>query len=159
MNTESVISACPTWSTSIDAAENTETQSHKGMSEQPPTADDPLTYAIIGAAIEVHKQLGPGLLESVYEECLGVELADRGLTFARQLEVPVIYKGRRLPMAYRIDMVVEQAVVLELKAIEKLLPVHEVQLMTYMRLANYKRGLLFNFHTPYLRDHIVRRVL
>lgn len=159
MNIESVISVCATRSTSIDAGENTETQRHRGMGEQTQPADDPLTYAIIGAAIEVHKQLGPGLLESVYEECLGVELSDRGLAFARQVEVPVVYKGRRLPIAYRIDMVVEEAVVLELKAIEKLLPVHEVQLMTYMRLADYKRGLLFNFHTPYLRDHIVRRVL
>lgn len=120
---------------------------------------DPLTYEIIGGAIEVHKALGPGLLESVYEECLAIELEDRGLGVQRQVPVPVSFKGRQIDLAYRMDMLVNDLVVLELKAIEKLMPVHEVQLMTYMRLANKKTGLLINFHTPYLRDSIVRRVL
>ncbi len=120
---------------------------------------DPLTGTIIGGAIEVHKALGPGLLENVYEECLAVELGDRGLAVQRQVEVPVVFKGRRIDMAYRMDMLVNDQVVLELKAIEKLLPVHEVQLMTYMKLAGKRDGLLLNFHTPYLRDSIVRRVL
>jgi GxxExxY protein len=107
----------------------------------------------------VHKALGPGLLESAYEECLAIELLDRGFTVRRQVEVPVVYKGRRLDLAYRLDMLVNDTVVLELKAIEKLLPVHEVQLVSYLRLLNLKVGLLINFHTPYLRDSIVRRVL
>lgn len=120
---------------------------------------DPLTGTIIGGAIEVQKALGPGLLENVYEECLAVELGDRGLVVQRQVEVPVVFKGRRIDMAYRMDMLVNDLVVLELKAIEKLLPVHEVQLMTYMKLAGKRTGLLLNSHTPYLRDSIVRRVL
>lgn len=120
---------------------------------------DPLTYNIIGGAIEVHKALGPGLLENAYEECLAIELADRGLEVQRQVPVPVFFKGRQIDLAYRMDMLVEAQVVLELKAIEKLMPVHEVQLMTYMRLGGKQTGLLINFHTPYLRDSIVRRVL
>ncbi len=123
------------------------------------TEQDPLTYEIIGGAIEVHKALGPGLLENVYEECLSIELADRGLEVQRQVPVPVFFKGRQIDLAYRMDMLVNSLVVLELKAIEKLMPVHEVQLMTYMKLAGKKTGLLINFHTPYLRDSIVRRVL
>ena len=123
------------------------------------TGQDPLTYEIIGGAIEVHKALGPGLLEGVYEECLAIELASRGLEVQRQVPVPVFFKGRRIELAYRMDMLVSTEVVLELKAIEQLMPVHEVQLMTYMRLAGKKTGLLINFHTPYLRDSIVRRVL
>ena len=119
----------------------------------------PLTHEIIGGAIEVHKALGPGLLEGVYEECLAVELADRGLVVQRQVEVPLVFKNRRISVAYRMDMLVNDEVVLELKAVEKLMPVHEVQLMTYMRLAGKRTGLLLNFHTPYLRDSIVRRVL
>jgi len=123
------------------------------------TEQDPLTYEIIGGAIEVHKALGPGLLESVYEECLSIELADRGLEVQRQVPVPVFFKGRQIDLAYRMDMLINGLVVLELKAIEKLLPVHEVQLMTYMKLGGKKTGLLINFHTPYLRDSIVRRLL
>lgn len=120
---------------------------------------DPLTYEIIGGAIEAHMALGPGLLEKVYEECLAIELTDRGLEVQRQVPVPVFFKGRQIDLAYRMDMLVNGLVVLELKAIEKLMPVHEVQLMTYMRLAGKNTGLLINFHTPYLRDSIVRRVL
>ena len=120
---------------------------------------DPLTHAIIGGAIEVHKALGPGLLESVYEECLEAELTDRGLNVRRQVDVPVVYKGKRMAVGFRMDMLVNDEVVLELKAIETVLPVHEVMLMTYMRLAGKRRGLLFNFHSAYLRDTIVRRVL
>lgn len=123
------------------------------------TGQDPLTYEIIGGAIEVHRALGPGLLENVYEECLAIELGDRGLEVQRQVPVPVLFKGRQIDLAYRMDMLVNGLVVLELKAIEKMMPVHEVQLMTYMRLADKKTGLLINFHTPYLRDSIVRCVL
>jgi GxxExxY protein len=121
--------------------------------------EDPLTFEIIGGAIEVHKALGPGLLESIYEECLAVELTERGLKVQRQVPVPVVYKGRRLDCAYRADMIVNGLVLVELKAVEKILPVHEAQLLSYLKLMNLKVGLLFNFHTPYLRDSIVRRVL
>ena len=119
---------------------------------------DPLTASIIGGAIEVHKALGPGLLENAYEECLAIELAERGLAVARQVPIPVFYKGRKVEIGYRIDMLVNDLVVLELKAISEILDVHEAQLLTYLRLANKRVGLLLNFHTAYLRNGIVRKV-
>jgi GxxExxY protein len=118
-----------------------------------------LTGQIIGAAIEVHKKLGPGLLESAYEECLCHELALRKLPFTRQQSLPVKYKDVNLDCGYRLDMVIQGQVVLELKCNEKLLPIHEAQLLTYMRLGNYRVGLLMNFNVPALKDGIVRRVL
>ncbi len=129
------------------------------MAPDPADGQDPLTREIIGAAIEVHKTLGPGLLEPVYEECLALELVDRGLTTQRQVKVPVVFKGRTLDMDYRLDMLVNDAVILELKAVEKVLPVHEAQLLTYMKLSKQRVGLLLNFHTPYLRDSIKRFIL
>jgi len=118
-----------------------------------------LTEQIIGAAIEVHRNLGPGLLESAYEECLCHELSLRGLSFKRQQSLPVKYKGVSLDCGYRLDLVVQDRVVLELKCVEKQLPIHEAQLLTYMRLGGYKVGLLLNFNVPVLKDGIVRRVL
>ena len=118
-----------------------------------------LTKQIIGAAIEVHKILGPGLMESVYEECLCHELNLRGLSFKRQLPVPVIYKGVTLNCGYQLDLLVENAVILELKCVERVLPVHEAQLLTYMRLTNKPVGLIINFNVPVLKHGIVRRVL
>ncbi|MFN0131575.1 MAG: GxxExxY protein [Phycisphaerales bacterium] len=129
------------------------------MEHSTPGEQDPLTREIIGAAIEVHKTLGPGLLEAIYEECLCVELADRDLGVRRQVPIPVTYKGRTLDCAYRCDVLVNEAVVVEIKAVEKVLPVFEAQLLSYLRLMNKRVGLLLNFHTPYLRDGIVRRVL
>lgn len=123
------------------------------------TERDPLTAQIIGGAIEVHKALGPGLLESAYEACLCHELCSRGLSVQRQVEVPVIYRGVRIDCGYRMDLLVNAEVIVELKAIEKLLPIHEAQLLTYMKLANIRRGLMFNFHMPVLKDGIIRRVL
>ena len=120
---------------------------------------DPRTSTIIGAAIEVHRRLGPGLLESAYEECLCHELHLQGLQFRRQVEVPVIYKGLKLDCGYRIDLIVEDTVVIELKAIEHILPVHEAQLITYLRLTGKRVGLLINFNVPLLSSGIVRRVL
>lgn len=120
---------------------------------------DPRTSPIIGAAIEVHRHLGPGLLESAYEECLCHELKLRGLDFKRQIDLPVIYKGLSLDCGYRIDLVVQDEVILELKSVEKLLPVHQAQLLTYMRLAGKKVGLLINFNVPLLTQGIIRRVL
>ena len=118
-----------------------------------------LTSAIIGGAIEVHRALGPGLLESAYEECLCHELGLRGLAFARQVALPVGYKGVHLDCGYRLDIVVENAVVLELKSVEKVDPVHHAQLLSYLKLSGKKVGLLINFNTPVLKDGIVRRVL
>jgi GxxExxY protein len=122
-------------------------------------SDDPLTRRIIGAAIEVHRALGPGLLESVYEECLAVELSERGLSFERQVPLPVLFKGRRVEAGYRLDLLVEKAVVVEVKTVDRFAPIHDAQLLTYIRLANVRRGLLLNFHSAYLRDGIRRKVL
>jgi len=118
-----------------------------------------LTEAILGGAIEVHRHLGPGLLESAYEECLARELELRGLRFERQIPLPLEYKGVKLDVGYRIDLLVENIVVVELKAVEKLIPIHESQLLTYLRLAGKQVALLINFNTRLLKDGIVRRVL
>jgi GxxExxY protein len=120
---------------------------------------DPITHEIIGGAIQVHRALGPGLLESVYEECLAVELADRGPRVARQVPVPVVYKGRKLDCEYRVDLLVNDCIVVELKAVDKVLPVHEARLLSYLKLLNKPVGLLINFHTPVLKNGILRRVL
>ena len=118
-----------------------------------------ITKAIIGAAMEVHKTLGPGLLESAYEACLCHELQLRGIKFQRQVDLPVIYKGLELDCGYRMDLVVEDAVVVELKAIEQIGPIHEAQLLTYLRLSGNRVALLINFNSSVLKDGIVRRVL
>jgi GxxExxY protein len=114
-----------------------------------------LTDMVIGAAIEVHRALGPGLLESAYETCLCHELGQRQIHFQR-LELPVAYKNISLDCGYRIDVVVEKQLVLELKAVEKLLPVHEAQLLTYLKLAQLRTGLLLNFNVPVLKNGIRR---
>jgi GxxExxY protein len=118
-----------------------------------------LTGEVIGAAIEVHKTLGPGLLESAYEECLCREFDLKGLSYERQKELPVEYKGVKLDCSYRLDIVVAKSVILELKACESLEPIHEAQLLTYLRLTGIKTGLLINFNVPVLRDGIKRLVL
>ena len=118
-----------------------------------------LTGQIIGACIEVHKELGPGLLESIYEECLCHELHLRNLTFRRQLPVPVRYKGITLACDYAIDLIVEDQVILELKSVERIIPVHEAQLLTYMRLTGKRVGFVVNFNVPVLTRGIRRRVL
>ena len=118
-----------------------------------------LTQTIIGAAIEVHKALGPGVLESAYETCLCYELKQRRLSYQRQVELPIMYKGVALEAGYRLDVVVEDMVILELKAVEKLLPIHEAQLLTYLRLSKKPVGLLINFNVPFLKAGIVRTVL
>ena len=117
------------------------------------------TEQIIGAAIEVHKKFGPGLLESAYEACLCRELLLRGLSFQRQVPLPIEYKGVHLDCGYRIDLVVEDSVIVELKSVEKLLPIHEAQLMTYLRLSGKRVGLLININVKLLTDGVVRRVL
>ena len=117
-----------------------------------------LTEKIIGACIEVHRALGPGLLESAYEQCLCHELCLRGLSFARQTFLSGNYKGIQLDCGYRIDVTVEQKVILELKTVERLLPIHEAQLLTYLRLSGLTLGLLINFNVPVLKEGLKRIV-
>jgi GxxExxY protein len=120
---------------------------------------DPLTGQVIGCAIEVHRHLGPGLLESAYETCLARELRASGCDAQCQLEVPIHYRDVVLDCGYRIDLLVEDQLVVELKAVDKLLPIHEAQLLTYMKLSGMKTGLLINFNVPILRDGIKRMKL
>jgi GxxExxY protein len=118
-----------------------------------------ITDNIIGAAIEVHQTLGAGLLESIYEECLCYELASRGVMVHKQYDVSLAYKEVVLEAGYKLDLFVEGAVVVELKTVEKLLPIHDAQLLTYMKLVGSSVGLLINFNVPYLRQGIKRKVL
>jgi GxxExxY protein len=114
------------------------------------------TEAVIGALIEVHRALGPGLLESAYETCLCAELSDRGVPFLRQQPLPIEYKGVRIDCSYRLDLVVGDSILVELKAVERLLPIHEAQVVTYLRLARLPVGLLVNFNSIVLRDGLRR---
>ena len=117
-----------------------------------------LSREIIGAAIEVHRALGPGLLESAYEECLCHELGLRGLFNERQKALPVIYKGRELDCGYRLDIVVENQIILELKSCDRIMPIHRAQLLTYLKLSGLKLGLLLNFNVALMKEGIVRLV-
>jgi GxxExxY protein len=119
---------------------------------------DTLSNRIIGAAIEVHKILGPGLLETAYEECLCCELGNIGILYERQAPLPVVYKNTRLDCGYRLDIVVEKAIILELKAIEAIAPIHEAQILTYLKLSGIKLGMLLNFNVPYMKNGIRRIV-
>ena len=118
-----------------------------------------VTETIIGAAIEVHKALGPGLLESAYEECLCHELSQKHVQFFRQKRLPLTYKGIQLDCGYRIDLFVEQRVIVELKTIDKISSIHDAQLLTYMKLTNSSVGLLINFNVSVLKNGIRRKVL
>ena len=121
--------------------------------------ENELSTEIIGAAIEVHKQLGPGLIESAYETCLAQEMSLRGIAFERQKPLPLTYKGTKLDCGYRLDFLVEGLVVVELKAVKKFEPVHKAQMLTYLKLTSCKLGLLLNFHTILLKTGIKRVVL
>ena len=123
------------------------------------TIVNPITDKIISAAIEVHRALGPGLWESAYEECMCHELNLQNIAFVRQLPLPVKYKGVSLDCAYRIDILVADTVVVEIKAVELLLPIHEAQLLTYLKLGKWPAGLLINFNVPLLKQGIRRRLL
>ncbi len=129
-----------------------------GVGAQRKLIHEALTEQIIGAAMEVHRALGPGLLESVYEECLCHELHLRGLHFQRQVSVPVIYKGVSLDCGYRLDLIIKDAVILELKCVERVLAIHEAQLLTYLKLLDKQVGFIINFNVPVLRQGIVRKV-
>jgi GxxExxY protein len=117
-----------------------------------------LSSKIIGAAIEVHKTLGPGLLESAYEECLCHELSIQGMLFEKQKPLSIDYKGKKLDCGYRLDIVVEKAVIIELKSCEKIEPIHKAQLLTYLKLSGLNLGLILNFNVTLMRDGIVRIV-
>jgi GxxExxY protein len=121
--------------------------------------DDEVSPQIIGMAINVHRYLGPGLLESAYEECLCAELTEVGMPYERQVRVPIVYKNARLDCGYRMDLLVDHRVVVEIKAIERLLPIHSAQLLTYLRLSGHKVGLLMNFHAVMLKNGLWRFVL
>jgi GxxExxY protein len=114
---------------------------------------------VIGLAIEIHRVFGPGLLESAYEECFCYELGNHEIPYRRQVPLPVVYKSAHLDCGYRMDIVVEDGLVLELKTTERLLPVHEAQLLTYLKLSGLRTGLLLNFNTLVLKDGIKRMVL
>jgi len=116
------------------------------------------TESIIGAAIEVHRHLGPGLLESAYEECLCEELSIRKIPFKRQIALPVSYKSKKLDIGYRVDLLVKDEVVVELKTVESILPIHEAQTLTYMRLGDWQVGLILNFNVTVLKNGIKRLV-
>jgi GxxExxY protein len=121
--------------------------------------DNEITHQIIGAAMEVHKRLGPGLLESAYEECLSHELRLRNLKVDRQLGVPVVYREVKLDRGYRLDLLVEGRIVVELKSIEGLAPIHEAIILTYLRLSGHKIGLLINFNVTVLKDGVRRFIV
>lgn len=130
----------------------------KSSFREPPEEVDALAHAIIGAAIEVHRELGPGFLESTYEEAMAIELYARGLTVARQISVSVEYKGMKIGES-RIDLLVNDLIVVELKAVEQLRPVHTAQVLSYLRAGAYPLGLLFNFNVYTLRDAGIRRII
>lgn len=131
----------------------------KFPAERTPMQDNQLTHEIIGAAIEVHRMLGPGLLESAYEECLAREFVLRGIPFERQKAVPVVYKDVKLECGYRMDLLIDRIVVVELKSVEALAPLHEAIVLTYLRLSGCKIGLLINFNVAVLKDGVRRFVL
>lgn len=118
-----------------------------------------LSHLVIGAALKVHKELGPGLIESVYERCLCYELQKVGLVYERQMAVPVVYDGMKLDADLRLDIWVEKSLVIEVKAVEATLPIHQAQLMTYLKLTGNRLGLLINFNVPLLKNGIKRVIL
>jgi len=119
---------------------------------------DEITGQIVDAAIQVHRALGPGLLESAYEACLVSELVQRGLLIERQKDLPVVYRDTRIDCGYRLDLLVEEQVIVEVKAVDKLAPIHDAQVITYLRLSGTKVGLLLNFNVPLLKDGLRRLV-
>lgn len=120
--------------------------------------ENDIAHAVLGSALSVHRHLGPGLLESVYEEILAYEIGTRGLRYARQVPVPIVYGTLQFAVGFRADIIVEGAVILELKSVEMVLPVHKKQLLTYLRLTDLRLGLLINFNVPLLRDGFFRVV-
>ena len=131
---------------------------HRGGAEDAEGSVNRLTERVIGLCIEVHKHLGPGLLESAYQTCLAFELEEAGLSFEKEVHLPIRYKGRTLDANYRMDFVIENRLILELKAVETLLPIHEAQVLTYLHLSGHSIGLLINFNANLLKQGIKRLV-
>ncbi|MCE9521560.1 MAG: GxxExxY protein [Alphaproteobacteria bacterium] len=129
------------------------------MTYTPTAEEDRIAKAVVDAGFQVHKALGPGLLESVYEECLGYELSDLGLGVRRQIAMPIVYKTVKLDAGFRLDLIVESKVIVEVKAIEQLQPIHQAQLMTYLRLSGCRLGFLANFNVTMFKDGIRRIVV
>lgn len=129
------------------------------ITENAERESDPLTHSIIGAAIEVHKGLGPGLLESAYEACLSYELRLRGVNVRSQYPLPVFYKDVMLDCGYRLDLVVEDQVIVEIKSVKELASIHEAQLLSYLKLSAFHRGLLINFNVKILKNGIKRMII
>jgi GxxExxY protein len=119
---------------------------------------NPLAHSVIGSAIEVHRSLGPGLFESVYQRCMAHELSLRSVPFAAEVPVPLVYKGTRLDCTYRVDLVVADALLVEVKTVERLLPIHHAQALTYLKMLGLREGLVLNFNVPVLKQGI-RRIL
>lgn len=117
-----------------------------------------ITEKVIGCAIEVHRSIGPGLLESAYEECLCYELSQCGLSFERQVPLPVVYKAIKLDCGYILDIIVEELVILEVKAVERIMPIHEAQLLSYLRMLDKRVGLILNFHMSIMKNGVKRIV-
>ncbi len=115
-----------------------------------------LCQMIIGSAIEVHRQLGPGLLENAYQRCLAIEMSQRGLVHESEVVIPIVYRGLRIKPAYRADFIVERAVIVEVKSVSKVEPIHKAQLLTYLKLTAIRTGLILNFNSPTLKDGITR---
>jgi GxxExxY protein len=132
---------------------------HEGHKGKPKDGENDFTRTVIGCALKVHSALGPGLLESIYEECLCHELDKSGVRFQRQVECPIRYDNRLLANALRLDLLVEQGVIVEVKAVDELRRIHEAQLLTYLKLTGVRLGLLLNFNTVHFRDGIRRRAL
>jgi GxxExxY protein len=138
---------------------DTKAQRNAAASASADAPVDPWSSRIIGLSIDVHRALGPGLLESAYEECLCYELRQHNVPYRKQVSLPVRYRELTLDAAYRIDLIVDDSLIVELKAVERILPVHEAQLLTYLKLSGIRVGLLLNFQTAVLRDGIRRLVL
>ena len=130
----------------------------KSITSSLPDSQEKVVSEIVDSLFAVHSNLGPGLLESVYEECLAFELSDRKINYQRQVSVPIQYRSRKLNLGFRLDLLIEDFLVIELKAVENLLPVHEAQLITYLKLAAKPIGLLVNFNVPMIKDGIHRLV-
>ena len=120
---------------------------------------DALSNRVLGLAIDVHRTVGPGLLEAVYQQCMCMELADAGIPFQSQTMVPVSYKGRSIPLGFRADIVVAEAMILEIKAVAAIIPSHEAQILTYLRMSGLRLGLLMNFHATRLKDGLKRFIV
>ncbi|MBX3736798.1 MAG: GxxExxY protein [Candidatus Didemnitutus sp.] len=133
-----------------------ETQSREGAKATVPAEIESLATQSVNAALAVHRALGPGLLESAYEECLAIELMSLGLSVERQKSIPLVYRGRTIDAAYRLDLIVNGQLLIEAKAVESLAPVHRVQVATYLRLLHLPLGLLINFNVPLLKDGLHR---